>query len=63
MSAAKTRPICWPNPDEVCLQGGCIYCVEGPTKTEAQVRAYAATVNRMDAFDYGLRNGLYRASS
>jgi hypothetical protein len=22
--------ICWPNPDQICLQGGCIYCADGP---------------------------------
>lgn len=22
--------LCWPNPDAICLEGGCIHCAEGP---------------------------------
>lgn len=27
------RRICWPNPDRVCLQGGCGYCNTHPFRT------------------------------
>jgi hypothetical protein len=33
--------ICWPKPDEVCLQGGCSYCRESNFVELPAVREYA----------------------
>lgn len=66
------RKICWPNPDATCLEGGCVHCDSGQTKTLEQVRRYVETVLEVPdrcgdtfqlankAFDYGVRHGLYQ---
>lgn len=28
--------ICWPNPDSVCIQGGCLWCQDAKVKTEVK---------------------------
>ena len=39
------RKICWPEPDSVCLEGGCIYCNGfGKWKNIGEVGAYAREV-------------------
>lgn len=34
------RKICWPNPDSVCLEGGCSYCNGGEWKTHTEILSY-----------------------
>ncbi|QOP65418.1 hypothetical protein SEA_ROYALG_87 [Gordonia phage RoyalG] len=35
------RRICWPNPDAVCLEGGCGYCNMSPYRDIEEIEAYA----------------------
>jgi hypothetical protein len=28
--------ICWPDPDKVCIQGGCLWCQDAEAKTEVK---------------------------
>lgn len=35
------RRICWPDPDAVCLQGGCTYCNDSRMRSLNAIRAYA----------------------
>jgi hypothetical protein len=30
--AANTRPVCWPDPDLVCADGGCVHCQDSKTR-------------------------------
>lgn len=32
------RRICWPDPDAVCLEGGCGYCRDADFHTYAEIR-------------------------
>jgi hypothetical protein len=52
----RRRRICWPNPDKVCLEGGCLYCEDGPLTSLDNIRSYASSHGLMKAFMYGLRN-------
>ena len=46
--------ICWPVPDKVCLQGGCVHCRDEPLRTIAQVTAFAEERGLAEDFRYGL---------
>lgn len=52
----RRRRICWPNPDEVCLQGGCLYCEDGKLVSLDNIRNYAFSHDLIEAFMYGLGN-------
>lgn len=54
------RRICWPNPDKICLQGGCIYCDDHPFKGEVAIRSYAYSKGWQADFQYGWENGADR---
>lgn len=41
--------ICWPNPDSVCLQGGCIHCADAEKRG---VREVLATLNDAQKADF-----------
>jgi hypothetical protein len=43
---SEIRPVCWPMPDKVCAEGGCIYCVDSKTFKTANQIARAAKVDR-----------------
>lgn len=57
--------MCWPDPDDVCLQGGCIYCPDGKWVPLEEVHAYAdrhrvaepgrtaGVTSRWDSYRYG----------
>lgn len=64
--------MCWPNPDNVCLEGGCIHCAEGANSkwvTLEEVRAlvlkqldtvrgrHGHRASLKKAFFYGLHTG------
>lgn len=49
--------ICWPNPDRVCLQGGCIYCQDNVGQILSEVRKYAKDKKMTEDFEYGLIYG------
>ena len=51
---ATMRRICWPNPDSVCLEGGCIYCNDKPFRTYVEIQDYAEKVNLISSYNYGL---------
>lgn len=34
------RRICWPNPDSVCLEGGCSYCNKEEFQTYTVIKDY-----------------------
>jgi hypothetical protein len=55
----RKRKSCWPNPDKVCLQGGCIHCVDGKWVAEEQIRSYAEKDDELfKAFLEGMRSPL-----
>lgn len=61
--------MCWPDPDDVCLEGGCIHCAEGAESswvTIVEVYAYATDrlqhgedTSMRNAFHYGLVHDWY----
>lgn len=53
------RRICWPNPDAVCLQGGCGYCNEKPFQPLDKILRYAQRHGLPESYRYGcaLRRG------
>lgn len=63
MSGEPQRWICWPDPDKVCLEGGCGYCTpEGSAKghrkmTLQQVATYADDKG-IPLSSYWLYNGM-----
>lgn len=42
MKVITSRRICWPTPDGVCLEGGCLYCNDNPFIPISWIRNYAA---------------------
>ena len=49
--------ICWPNPDKVCLQSGCIHCQDSLTVIRVLVVAeYAEERGWGEDFAYGLQH-------
>lgn len=57
------RRICWPAPDEVCLQGGCGYCNDHrPVFIDAiMADARKRSPRHFEAFWTGLQNNFYNA--
>ena len=69
----KERKICWPKPDATCIEGGCLYCEDGPWKSENAVRRFCMraehhgkelmnrgngkTTKAMAAYEYGISHG------
>lgn len=39
------RLICWPDPDKVCLEGGCVHCNIGEIKTLVECIEYSKASN------------------
>ncbi len=59
------RPICWP-PDSVCLAGGCIHCVDNPTKNGTQIWEFINSIKDeekrkeyRDSFRLGIYNDFF----
>lgn len=49
--------ICWPEPDQVCLQGGCIHCQDSITVIRALVvSGFAQAKGWGEDFAYGLQH-------
>lgn len=49
--------ICWPDPDQVCLQSGCIHCQDSLTVIRVMVVGeYAAERGWGEDFAYGLQH-------
>lgn len=59
VAPAVKRRICWPNPDSVCLQGGCTHCNDKPFRDLEQIRRYAEANGMAESYRYGcvLRRG------
>jgi hypothetical protein len=55
------RRICWPNPDTVCLEGGCSYCNENPFRGLAVIRRWIDAQNKppVKAWRFGLDNDFF----
>lgn len=49
----EQRRICWPNPDAVCLQGGCLYCDYYPFRDVDTIRRYADRRGLLKDFLWG----------
>ena len=47
------RRICWPNPDAVCLAGGCVYCNDHLFIALPVVENYARSIDAYKAYRYG----------
>lgn len=57
------RRICWPDPDAICLEGGCGYCQHEPPRAKADVDRYLAALAtagdpRTEAYRAAWRVGL-----
>lgn len=55
----RQRMICWPDPDQICLQGGCIYCADGPAThwvAEHELDTYAKEKGWLSDLAYGWGN-------
>ena len=58
-AATPERWICWPDPDRVCLEGGCGYCLPDlDTQTRQYVRANYRRWTRDQVVAYADANGL-----
>jgi hypothetical protein len=56
--AITKRRICWPYPDAVCLQGGCLYCNDYPFKSVSVIQQHAEQSDELwKAFEWGQLNG------
>jgi hypothetical protein len=53
---ARKRRICWPNPDQVCLQGGCVLCQDEVLVSLDNIRVYAVRKGWLYDYRYGLGN-------
>ncbi len=51
--AVKRRRICWPSPDAVCLQGGCLWCQDHPQRSLKQIYLYARSRNLLASYAIG----------
>lgn len=49
----RKRWICWPDPDAVCLEGGCGHCVDHELVALSRVAAYARAHGLVEHFVYG----------
>lgn len=58
----RVRNICWPRPDDVCMEGGCIHCRDSRTvRNHDQLRAYAVRHGLLSRFVQSLdMTGLWR---
>jgi hypothetical protein len=56
VSAVRRRRICWPNPDAVCLQGGCSYCNDYDFRPLAEVFRYARRTGQTSDYWLGWDN-------
>lgn len=67
MTTAKTpkyeRKICWPDPDAVCIEGGCGYCNRYRYQSVDRIERFAQKNGLMDAFDFGLNHNWNNAQS
>lgn len=62
VSREDSRMICWPNPDGVCLQGGCGYCNScGELKKVADIEKFAELAGLTKDFQDGLKNDFFNA--
>lgn len=59
MNRSDSRRICWPNPDSVCLQGGCGYCNDGDFQTLETIYGYARTNELLRDYRIGWDNAWY----
>lgn len=59
----KKRRICWPNPDAVCLQGGCSYCNDCDYKFLHEIWKYAQNKNLESDYKIGRENNWYNRIS
>lgn len=57
------RRICWPNPDEVCIEGGCIYCNDKPFKSVEEIEIYAEARYMLDSFRWAQTRNWNNAES
>lgn len=56
------RKICWPDPDRVCLEGGCGYCrMDGDWKKISTVENYSKRAGLHDHFIWGLARDFVNA--
>lgn len=54
MKLITQRKICWPNPDAVCLEGGCGYCNYEKFHTIDEIRKHVDKHPKLEkAFNYG----------
>lgn len=64
-----SRRICWPNPDLVCVEGGCIHCNDHEWRKVSEIRAYAHDPGHWgplraaldEAFEFGAAHNFYNA--
>jgi hypothetical protein len=58
-----SRRICWPTPDTVCLEGGCMYCNQHRYIPISWIRNYAArtSAEHLAAFAYGVEHNFFNA--
>lgn len=62
VSREDSRMICWPNPDGVCMQGGCSYCNEfGQLKRVSSIEKLAEQIGLVKDFQDGLKNDFFNA--
>jgi hypothetical protein len=57
------RRICWPTPDGVCMQGGCIYCNDNPYRHLNGILDYARSHGLTPAYNYGLSRAFNNADT
>lgn len=63
---AEQRRICWPNPDAVCLQGGCGYCNTYRFRNVTSIEKWVDKQHRpelTESFQYGQTNNWFNANS
>lgn len=62
------RRICWPNPDAVCLEGGCIYCRDEAFQKITDIKKYCKNYDEtcgeyrdsyVEALNYGLEHDFF----
>ena len=52
-TSPRGRTICWPTPDAVCLQGGCIHCPDYRARSWRQIYRYAVIHDMVKDYEYG----------
>lgn len=65
--AGKTeRRICWPDPDRVCLEGGCGYCNQHVFRDLDEIQRWAENApdpRLWQAWVFGLQNDFWNAET